>query len=95
PHTKQVWEPMESQKKYPRSNSDPDVTLRSTFNAESTEPGKPLESSGAISYDEVGGDTVEIKNEDNHLKESRPYRSEMDKNCQNGFHFEAKTLSVL
>ncbi|CAN1278074.1 hypothetical protein LINPERPRIM_LOCUS16528 [Linum perenne] len=30
PHVKKVWEPMESQKKYPRSNSDSDVTLRSS-----------------------------------------------------------------
>ncbi|KAL9428337.1 hypothetical protein AB3S75_030348 [Citrus x aurantiifolia] len=29
-YAKKVWEPLESQKKYPRSNSDSDVTLRST-----------------------------------------------------------------
>ncbi|KAK7355089.1 hypothetical protein VNO80_14334 [Phaseolus coccineus] len=30
PHSKKVWEPMESHKKYARSNSDSDVTLGST-----------------------------------------------------------------
>ncbi|CAL1370958.1 unnamed protein product [Linum trigynum] len=29
-HAKKVWEPLESQKKYPRSNSDSDFTLRSS-----------------------------------------------------------------
>lgn len=37
-HTKKVWEPMDSQRKYPRSNSDSDVTLcSSTFNGEAVE----------------------------------------------------------
>ncbi|KAJ8900092.1 hypothetical protein K2173_024208 [Erythroxylum novogranatense] len=30
PHSRKVWEPMESQKKHPRSNSDTDITLRSS-----------------------------------------------------------------
>ncbi|CAN1307056.1 hypothetical protein LINPERPRIM_LOCUS26971 [Linum perenne] len=29
PHVKKVWEPMDTQKRYPRSNSDSDFTLRS------------------------------------------------------------------
>ncbi|GAB2295468.1 hypothetical protein Dimus_029634 [Dionaea muscipula] len=40
-HTKKVWEPVEPQKKYPRCNSDADVTLRScTLEAEGTDPVK-------------------------------------------------------
>lgn len=63
PHMKKVWEPMESQKKYPRSNSDSDFNLRSTFKVEATEPEKLL--------DEVNGNSVEIKHEGDDLKELR------------------------
>lgn len=53
PHIRRVWEPMESQK-YLRSNSDSDVTLgSSTFKDENHEPKKLLESSGAISSDDL------------------------------------------
>ncbi|KAL8147191.1 hypothetical protein AgCh_004786 [Apium graveolens] len=79
PHTKQVWEPMDSQKKYVRSTSDSDVTLRSPhFNAEATELSKPFESSDAISCDEASGNNVLNKFEDN------------DKTCKGGFQFEEK-----
>ncbi|KAA8518317.1 hypothetical protein F0562_015800 [Nyssa sinensis] len=75
PHTKKVWEPMESQKKYSRSNSDSDVTSRSsTFKIEGIEADNLLKSSDAIFSDEVTG------NLDN---------PGMDRNCQNGFHVEA------
>ncbi|XP_042514487.1 uncharacterized protein LOC122089094 isoform X2 [Macadamia integrifolia] len=36
-HTKKVWEPMESRKKYPRSNSDSDVSLGSTYKVDEDE----------------------------------------------------------
>lgn len=40
-HIKKVWEPVEPQKKFPRSNSDSDFTLRSNgFKTEGTEPVK-------------------------------------------------------
>ncbi|XP_077236280.1 uncharacterized protein LOC143877870 isoform X2 [Tasmannia lanceolata] len=39
-HGKKVWEPMESRKKCPRSNSDPDITLRSSaFKIDACEEG--------------------------------------------------------
>ncbi|KAL1815251.1 hypothetical protein ACET3Z_017825 [Daucus carota] len=80
PQTKQVWEPMESQKKYVRSTSDSDVTMRScTFGADATELDKSFESSDGISCNETGGNTVLNKNEDN------------KKTCKGGFLFEEKT----
>ncbi|XP_057983144.1 uncharacterized protein LOC131168017 isoform X2 [Malania oleifera] len=91
-HTKKVWEPMESQRKYPRSNSDSDVTLRSSiFNVDELEPGNNvLKRSGAICPGEVIGDLSEIGCEDNYLKESRISTHGMDKGCQNGFEEEVK-----
>ncbi|KAL1820974.1 uncharacterized protein LOC108218631 [Daucus carota subsp. sativus] len=79
PHTKQVWEPMESQKKSVRSTSYSDVTMRSTFSNETTEPNKPLESSDAISCAAADGNTASNKYVDN------------DKNFQGGFHIETKS----
>ncbi|XP_057496411.1 uncharacterized protein LOC130781280 isoform X1 [Actinidia eriantha] len=49
---KKVWEPMESQRKYPRSNSDTEITLRSSMlEVEGSEPNS-LKSSGAVCSDE-------------------------------------------
>ncbi|KAJ4979503.1 hypothetical protein NE237_010283 [Protea cynaroides] len=39
-HVKKVWEPMESRKKYPRSNSDSDVILGSTYKVGDYEEGR-------------------------------------------------------
>ncbi|XP_042494143.1 uncharacterized protein LOC122073612 isoform X2 [Macadamia integrifolia] len=60
-HTKKVWEPLESRKKYPRNNSDSDVTLGSTFKVDECKEGRcngvrsgqqqpdnPLESLGEV-----------------------------------------------
>ncbi|KAK1386503.1 GATA zinc finger domain-containing protein [Heracleum sosnowskyi] len=82
-HTKQVWEPMESQKKYVQSTSYSDVTMRSTFEAETTESHKQLESSGAISCDAANVNTASDNYDDN------------EKNCQGGFHFETKSSLYL
>ncbi|KAL8136248.1 hypothetical protein AgCh_010740 [Apium graveolens] len=79
PHIKQVWEPMDSQKKYVRSTSYSDVSMRSSFGAETKEPNKQLESSGAISCDAANVNTASDKNDDN------------EKNCQGGFNFETKS----
>ncbi|XP_061339592.1 uncharacterized protein LOC133286215 isoform X2 [Gastrolobium bilobum] len=74
---KKVWEPMESHKKYARSNSESDVTLRSTdqgfqFNLVRS------------SVDEAG-DSVENDNEDSNLN-----RSGMAEGCQNDLDAEAE-----
>ncbi|KAK1354269.1 hypothetical protein POM88_047525 [Heracleum sosnowskyi] len=53
-----------------------DVTIRSTFEAETTESHKQLESSGAISCDATNVNTASDNYDDN------------EKNCQGGFHFE-------
>ncbi|XP_043691288.1 uncharacterized protein LOC122641986 isoform X2 [Telopea speciosissima] len=39
-HTKKVWEPLESRKKYPRSNPDSEVSLGSTFKVDECEEGR-------------------------------------------------------
>ncbi|GAB4851518.1 hypothetical protein Ancab_030919 [Ancistrocladus abbreviatus] len=50
-HTKKVWEPVEPQKRYPRSNSDSDVTLRScAFEVEGIEV---VKSAGEVCFSEV------------------------------------------
>ncbi|XP_074373353.1 uncharacterized protein LOC141713709 [Apium graveolens] len=79
PHIKQVWEPMDSQKKYVQSTSYSDVSMRSSFGAETTEPNKQLESSDAISCDAANVNTASDKYDDN------------EKNCQGGFNFEMKS----
>ncbi|CBI29995.3 unnamed protein product, partial [Vitis vinifera] len=86
-HTKKVWEPMESQK-YPRSNSDSDVTLRSSsFRIEEMEEPDNLIKSSDSTF------SGEINCADNHLNESSNSSSIMDTDCQNGFHTSEPTMS--
>ncbi|XP_009593237.1 uncharacterized protein [Nicotiana tomentosiformis] len=88
--TKKVWEPMELQKKYPRSSSDSDVTFRSsTFQIESTGIGKHPEPS--ISNDLGVSSTLQI-NEEKGIQELRKSSSETISNCASGFHLEDKSL---
>ncbi|XP_052173127.1 uncharacterized protein LOC127788640 isoform X6 [Diospyros lotus] len=82
-NTKKVWEPMESQRKYPRSSSDTDFTLQSsTFKVEDNEPNN-LKSSGTLCSDEVAEQFDENSHTENHLKEPRGSIPEMGRNCQN------------
>ncbi|GAV63978.1 hypothetical protein CFOL_v3_07496 [Cephalotus follicularis] len=75
--SKKVWEPMESQKKYPRSNSDSDVTLRSfTFTVGVEAESNFIKSSGGMCSSESSGNSGSIDRED----------------CQNGLHGAAKDL---
>ncbi|KAK9290609.1 hypothetical protein L1049_008780 [Liquidambar formosana] len=90
-HTKKVWEPMESQRKYPRSNSDSDVTLSSsTFKVEVMEPDNIVTSSGTECSGEATGNSCEIDHEFDSLKDSKETSSGMGKGFQNGFHVEMK-----
>ncbi|XP_048321852.2 uncharacterized protein LOC107432317 [Ziziphus jujuba] len=86
---KKVWEPMESHKKYPRSNSDSNVTLKSSaFKVEGTEQSNNLIKSSA---DICSGESRVISgemDEDNTLKESRSSITESDISCQNGLHMD-------
>ena len=88
PHTKKVWEPMESHKKYPRSSSDSDVTLRSSSFAieEMVEPDNLI----MLSDSTFSG---EINCADNHLNESSNSSSITDTDCRNGFHVGEKEPS--
>ncbi|TKY53241.1 hypothetical protein E2542_SST24766 [Spatholobus suberectus] len=76
PQSKKVWEPMESHKKYARSNSDSDVTLGSTGQGFQFDMVR-------LSVDEVGG-SGEIDDGDSNLKRSR-----MGEGCQNDLDAEA------
>lgn len=83
-HQKKVWEPMESQKKYPRSNSDSDVTLKSSaFKVEGTEQRNNLMKSSA---DTCSGGIGLLSGETDNLKESRNSTIESNLSCQNGLH---------
>ncbi|XP_010257520.1 PREDICTED: uncharacterized protein LOC104597588 isoform X2 [Nelumbo nucifera] len=56
-HIKKVWEPLEARKKYPRSNSDSDVTLKSsTFRVDGCEGSR------------CNGDEIGLQQPDNLLK---------------------------
>ncbi|KAM1306357.1 hypothetical protein ACFX14_008976 [Malus domestica] len=80
-HPKKIWDPL-----YTRSNSDSDVTLRSSaFKDED----KIMKSPGDICTGEDGADTGEIY-EDKNLKESRKSSTGMAVNCQSEFHAGAQ-----
>jgi len=76
PHSKKVWEPMESHKKYARSNSDSNVTLGSTGQVFQFDMVRS-------SIDEIGG-TGEVDYVDCSLK-----RSGVDEGYQNDLDAEA------
>ncbi|KAL5134949.1 hypothetical protein HKD37_03G007980 [Glycine soja] len=77
--SKKVWEPIESQKKYPCSNSDSDAILRST-KVEGTQSDLVKLSIGEA-VDSGGNDDKECN--------SKRF-SGMDESCQNDFHVEAE-----
>ncbi|KAJ9184665.1 hypothetical protein P3X46_004369 [Hevea brasiliensis] len=84
-HSKKVWEPTESYKKYTRSNSDSDVTLRSsTFN-------NLFKSPGGKCSGEVTGNFGEIDHENN-KGESGNSNHRINKGFQNGHNVAVKEL---
>ncbi|PON56319.1 hypothetical protein TorRG33x02_296840 [Trema orientale] len=87
-HAKKVWEPLESQKKCARSNSNSDVTLKSSaFKVEGTEPNNSLiKSYGVICSAEFSVNSCKIDEEDNDLKESTNSTSESDFGCRETLH---------
>ncbi|XVF75941.1 hypothetical protein PTKIN_Ptkin13bG0227600 [Pterospermum kingtungense] len=75
-HSKKVWEPAEAQRKYPRSNSDTDITLRSSTYNEGAGPGNNfLKSSGETCLSEARVDLGETGHE--HSKVSEPRNSSL------------------
>ncbi|KAL2535149.1 hypothetical protein Adt_08500 [Abeliophyllum distichum] len=76
-NTRKVWEPMDSHKKYIRSNSDSDVTLRSTLKAEASESDQLPVSSGATSSDELIDISVQVNHEDKHVQKLTKPNSSM------------------
>ncbi|KAL5545434.1 hypothetical protein UlMin_005121 [Ulmus minor] len=87
-HSKKVWEPLESQKKYARSNSDSDVTLKSSpCKVERAEPDNSLtKSSDGVFSGEISIGSCKDDEEDNGFKESRNLVTDSDFHSQNGHH---------
>lgn len=91
--TKKVWEPMDLKKKYTRSNSDSDVTLRfSASKSDATESDQVPESSIASSSDEVTGISSQNHQEDKDLLEARRCSPENEGASQDSFHLKEKCL---
>ncbi|XVE75747.1 hypothetical protein DITRI_Ditri12bG0117700 [Diplodiscus trichospermus] len=70
-HFKKVWEPTEAQTKYPRSNSDTDITLRSSTYNEGAGPDNNLvKSSGETCSSEVSVNLGEMDHEHSQVNKS-------------------------
>jgi len=83
PHTKKVWEPVEPQKRYPRSNSDSDVTLRSrSFKTEGIETDK--------SMGEVCSMQINEKLHGGFQGDNTSGKFKVGASCQNGFHTDVE-----
>ncbi|KAJ4847231.1 hypothetical protein Tsubulata_035612 [Turnera subulata] len=80
---KKVWEPMESQKRYSRSNSDTDVTLRSSpFKTESVENQSSIfKSSADMCSSEVTASSGDIDHQEESMKDSRSCNLGTDEDC--------------
>ncbi|KAK7336669.1 hypothetical protein VNO77_17215 [Canavalia gladiata] len=77
--SKKVWEPTDSQKKYPRSNSDSDVILRST---------KVQGAQSDMIKSSIGEAIESGENNDGECNSKRS--GGVDESCQNDFHVEAE-----
>ncbi|XP_021281831.1 uncharacterized protein LOC110414752 [Herrania umbratica] len=81
-HSKKVWEPTEAQKKYPRSNSDTDITLRSSTCSEGAGPDNNfVKSSGETCSSEASVNLGEIDHEHSKANKSRNSSIAMDEDC--------------
>lgn len=80
-HTKKVWEPLEP-KKYPRSNSDSDITLRSSELKDGVEHDNDCEKTIVATH------TVEDFNVFNHDNSLKGTGLPSQEGCQNGFDKE-------
>ncbi|KAG6694022.1 hypothetical protein I3843_09G028700 [Carya illinoinensis] len=91
-HPKKVWEPLESQKKYPRSNSDSEITLRSTsLKVEGAKPDNNLaKSSGDTCCREHSEDSADIDQEESNSKGSGHSSIETNRPHENGYSVGAK-----
>ncbi|CAA3014342.1 uncharacterized protein LOC111399494 [Olea europaea subsp. europaea] len=90
PNIKQVWEPLNSRKKYIRSNSDSNITTISTLKVEGTESDYLPEIPVATQSDEVTSISIPTSREDNGLQDSMKSRTENGRKGQNGFQSVAK-----
>ncbi|KAF7146886.1 hypothetical protein RHSIM_Rhsim03G0003200 [Rhododendron simsii] len=66
-YVKKVWEPMESQRKYPQSNSDAEVTLQSSNSEVKDSESGNLKSSGSDCFSKVAKKSDDTSNSGNAL----------------------------
>ncbi|KAI4364010.1 hypothetical protein MLD38_020156 [Melastoma candidum] len=79
---RKIWEPLESQKKYPRSNSESDVTvISSNFMGQAEESGDGKPSGGQCSSEDCG-DSVGVANEDSAQKDCEVEGCAENEYCQ-------------
>lgn len=90
-NTRRFWEPMDLNKKYIRSNSDTDVTLRSTLKVEASESDQLPGTLGATISDEVTDISVQVNREDKLVRKLTKPRIETPRNGQNGLLEMAKS----
>lgn len=89
-YSKKVWEPMESQKKYPRSNSDPNVAMKSSTFKFGVEPDYDLaKSRHDVCSGEVSVASGKVDQEESNSTESTS-GIESDEVFQNGLPTEPK-----
>lgn len=89
-YSKKVWEPMESQKKYPRSNSDSNVALKSSTFKFGAEPDYDLvKSRHDVCSGEVSVTSGTVDQEESNSTESTS-GIESDEVFQNGLPIESK-----
>ncbi|GMI78813.1 hypothetical protein like AT3G58050 [Hibiscus trionum] len=81
-HSKKVWEPLEVHKVYPWSNSDTDITLRSsTYNGGDGPDDNLVNSSGKACSSEAGVNLGEIDHEHSKVNRSRNSNLATENDC--------------
>ncbi|PPD89222.1 hypothetical protein GOBAR_DD13837 [Gossypium barbadense] len=81
-YSKKVWEPTEVHKKYPRSNSDTDIALRSSTYIEGAGPDDNfVKSSSEMRSSEASVNLGEIDHEHSNVNRSRNSNLATDKDC--------------
>ncbi|KAK5836033.1 hypothetical protein PVK06_011773 [Gossypium arboreum] len=94
-YSKKVWEPTEVHKKYPRSNSDTDIALRSSTYVEGAGPDDNfVKSSSEMRSNEASVNLGEIDHEHRNVNRSRNSNLATDKDCHAETHDQCSSLNA-
>ncbi|KAG4204701.1 hypothetical protein ERO13_A04G054400v2 [Gossypium hirsutum] len=94
-YSKKVWEPTEVHKKYPRSNSDTDIALRSSTYVEGAGPDDNfVKSSSEMRSNEASVNLGEIDHEHRNVNRSRNSNLATDKDCHAETHDQCSSLNT-